>query len=235
MNTYRDQTQQAMSVAMSPRPGSLGGPPQMSAQQVQQPQQTGPPGIGMGRGASNTGLQNPGLNISNNANLTHPGLSSQQILQEDPHEAHLERLLNSYIYEHLLKSGFYQAARGLLSETSLQLGNLPQESSPNQENEHLPRRATTLKRTHSGIDNHPNSSPNDKTNGKSPGSGSNSPHNEPSDLPSADVPLTAPGQRGFLLSWWVVFWDVFAARSNQNATPSAYAYLDAQVYNLLQC
>lgn len=230
MSAYQPQ----MSVTMSPRT-SLGGVPLIAAQQQQQPQpqsnQTGQPGIGMGRGPSNTGLQNPVLNVTSNANPNHPGVAAQQMLQsqlEDSHEAHSERLLNLYIYEYLLKSGFYQAARGLISETSLQLGNSQQDSSPNQDNDHFSRRSTALKRTQSQID-HPNASPNDKPNGKSPGSMSNSPRNEPADLPSADVPVRAAGQRGFLLTWWGVFWDVFAARSSQHASQNAYAYLEAQV------
>jgi hypothetical protein len=119
-----------------------------------------------------------------------------------------------------------------LSEASLPLsGSQREDSSPNQDNDnHLPRRATNLKRSHSGLDNHQNSSPNDKANGKSPRSGSDSPHNEPSDLPPANVPLKGPGQRGFLREWWGVFWDIYSARSNIG-TPSnwAHAYLDTQV------
>src|SRR5271167_1813684 len=152
MNPYPNQQQ--MSVTVSPRPGPLGGPPQMSSQgqqqqqQQQQPQQPGPPGIGMGRGTSNTGLQNSALPLSNN-NLNHPGgPASQQSMPAEPEDSQVEVLLNSYIYEHLLKSGFYQAARGLLKEAPLQL--LQEDSSPNQDNDsHLTRRAANLKRSHS--------------------------------------------------------------------------------------
>lgn len=198
-------------------------------QQQQQPQQPGPPGIGMGRGASNSGLQNSVLPLSNNIS-NHPGaLSSQQSLPDDEE---YDRLLNSYIYEHLLKSGFYKAARGLYTEASLQLsGSQREDSSPNHDSDnHLPRRGTNLKRSHSGLDNHPNASPNDKPNGKSPRSGSDSPHNEPSDLPPANVLVKGLGQTGFLRAWWAVFWDVYSARSNIG-TPStwAHAYLDIQV------
>jgi hypothetical protein len=219
MNPYntRDQSgQQTMQVAMSPRPG---GPP---PQQLQHP---GPPGIGMGRGASNTGLQNSALALANNPR--NPG--SQQLNQEESHDLHNELLLNSYIYDHLLKSGFQQAARGLMNETNLLLVNNPrEESSPNQDgdgNSLLPRRATTLKRSQSSMD-HPNSSPNDKPNGKSPGSGSNSPHNANSDLPAADTPLKG----GFLREWWSVFWDIYAARGGLPASAFANAYLESQVF-----
>jgi hypothetical protein len=193
----------------------------------QQLQHPGPPGIGMGRGASNTGLQNSALALAHNPG--HPG--SQQLNQEESHDTHNEVQLNSYIYDHLLKNGFYQAARGLLNETTLLLVNGPrEESSPNQDsdaNSLLPRRATTLKRSQSGMD-HPNSSPNDKPNGKSPGSSSNSPHNAHSDLPAADIPLKAPG--GFLREWWSVFWDIYAARSGRPSSAFAHAYLESQVY-----
>jgi len=243
MNPYRDPTQQQMSVAMSPRPGSLGGPPQMAVPQQQQPQpgppqQPGPPGIVMGRGASSTGLQNPGIPMANsNPNIQNvaaaPQLQQAPLLLETEEEIRSERLLNSYIYEHLLKSGFYQAARGLLSETPIQVVNPGQrdDSSPNQDNDTATRRAANLKRTHSGID--PHSSPNDKTNGKSPISGTNSPRNEPHDLPPVDLPLKGPGHKGFLRGWWVVFWDIYAARLNISSSPSAHAYLEAQVVAFL--
>jgi hypothetical protein len=199
-------------------------------QQQQPPQQPGPPGIGMGRGGSNGGLQNSILPLSNNV-PNYPGAQlSQQSLPDDEDDKY-ERLLNSYIYEHLLKSGFYKAARGLLSEASLQVsGSQRDDPSTNQDSDgHLTRRATNLKRSHSGLDNHP-ISPNDKTNGKSPRSGSDSPHNEPSDLPPPNVPHEGPGQMGFLRGWWAVFWDIYTARSNVG-TPSsgAHAYLDTQV------
>jgi hypothetical protein len=179
----------------------------------------------MGRGASNTGLQNSALALANNPG--HPG--SKQLNQEESHDLHNEVQLNSYIYDHLLKNGFYQAARGLMNETTLLLVNNPrEESSPNQDgdgNSLLPRRATTLKRSQSSMD-HPNSSPNDKPNGKSPGSGSNSPHNANSDLPAADIPLTG----GFLREWWGVFWDIYAARGGHPASAFANAYLESQVF-----
>lgn len=190
----------------------------------QQPQQPGPPGIGMGRGASNTGLQNSALAANN------PGHPGQHLIHEESSEAHnSDTALNSYIYDHLLKNGFYQAARGLLNETNLLLVNGPREDSADQDgdgNSLLPRRTTTLKRSQSGMD-HPNSSPNDKPNGKSPRSTSNSPHIGHADLPAADVPLKTPG--GFLQEWWGVFWDIYAARSGRSASPFAKAYLETQV------
>jgi LisH len=217
---------------MSPRPGSLGGPP---SQMPGQPQQQQPPlGIGMGRGASSSGLTTPGIpgvpssNPSLMQNLTGPPFT-----QEENNEA----LLNSYIYEHLLKSGFYQAARALLKEApSLRLSMDPrEESSPDQNNEPNPhvqqqRRAAALKRSHSGIDPHMNASPNDKANGKSPASNTNSPRIDHNDLPAANVPLKGHADTGFLRGWWAVFWDIYAARSSM-ATPSphANAYLESQV------
>jgi len=204
------------------------------------PQQPGPPGIGMGRGASSTGIPNVALPIGNNPNIQAVPIPTQlplSLLQDSEEELRSERLLNSYIYEHLLKSGFYQAARGLLNETTIQFVNASRdEPSPNQDSDattHLPRRTAALKRSHSGVDNHPNASPNDKANGKSPGSGTNSPRNEPRDLPPVDLPLKGPGNKGFLRGWWVVFWDVYAARLNIPASSWAHAYVDTQVYTLI--
>jgi len=248
MNTFRDPNQQQMSVVVSPHTSTMGGPPQLQGQgqpplqqhqqpllqqqQQQQQQQAGPHGVGMGRGASNNpSLQQVPINISLGQ---HPS-QTQLLLQDDNGEyVRLEQLLNSYIYEHLLKSGFYKAARGLMQETTLKL-NVREESSPKQDNEPAPpsRRSTGLKRSSSTMDGHPNSSPNEKTNGKSPRSGADSsPSQDHSDLPMADVPLKGVGESSFLRGWWNVFWDVFAARGNlPGAHPSMFAqnYLEAQV------
>jgi len=236
MIPYRDPSQpQPMPVAMSPRPGSLGGPPNQMLGQPQQPmpqQQQPPPGIGMGRGASSSGLTTPGIpGVPSNNPMSIQNVPGPPFTQEENNEA----LLNSYIYEHLLKSGFYQAARALLKEApSLRLTSDPrEESSPDQNNEANPhmqqRRAAALKRSHSGIDPHSNSSPNDKANGKSPASNTNSPRLDHSDLPAANVPLKGHADTGFLRGWWAVFWEIFAARSSMGThSPHANAYLESQ-------
>jgi LisH len=196
-------------------------------QQMQQHQQMqGPPGIGMGRGPNNPGIQMSALAGANPfGHLPNP---SERAVQEDV-EREREELLNSYIYDHLLKSGFYNAARGLLGETKLRLLKPRQGegSSPNQDgsNDGPQRRAAALKRSQSNMD-HANS-PNDKPNGKSPGSGSNSPHIANSDLPAVNVPLKSNGP--FLREWWDVFWDIYAARHGLNASVYAHTYTDALV------
>ena len=226
MNPYRDASGQPMGVTMSPRPGLLGGPQQQMPGQPQQ--QPGPQGMppGMGRGANNPGLQASVLAMANNV---YPNNPSQQIPQGELHEMHNLTLLNSYIYDHLIKHGLYKAAKGLWQETDLHpyIRERGENSSPNQDNEGGPpsRRATNLKRSHSGMDDHPNSSPNDKN---SPRSTSTSPNQGHNDLPVPNVPLQSAG--GFLTEWWAVFWDVFAARSNnENASFFAQAYLENQV------
>jgi hypothetical protein len=226
MNQYPNQ--QSMSVAMSPRPGA---PQQMQhVPQPQQQQQPGPPGIGMGRGASSTGLQHSALPLNPNHQPGGPN-ASQQSMQDDNmggQEAGPVGQLNIYIYDYLRRSGFFQAARGLMNEAHL----FSKDSSPNQDTDsHPPQRrvATNLKRSHSGIDNQSNSSPNDKTNGKSPGSGSNSPHNDLSDLPQANLPKS--GEEGLLKGWWSVFWDIYAARNGYGASSHAYHFLEAMVSN----
>jgi len=225
MNTYQNQqakNQQSMSVAMSPRPG---GPQQMQQAPQQQQGQPGPPGIGMGRGISSTGLQHSAIPLNPNHQ---PGPNpSLQSMQDDMggQEGGPVGQLDIYIYDYLRRSGFYQAARGLMNEARL----FSKDSSPNQDNDsHLPqRRAANLKRSHSGIDNQSNSSPNDKANGKSPGSGSNSPRNDPSDLPEANLPKS--GDQGLLKGWWSVFWDIYAARNGYGASTHAYSFLEAMV------
>jgi len=214
MNTYRDQAPQMVS-AMSPRPGALGGPPVMSSQQPH----AGMPGVGMGRGTSNTGLQNSALSANN------PGYPSQQLAHDDPYEGHNEHLLDSYIYDYLLRRGFYQAARGLFNEAKL-IDEGSREDSANQPGDGTSRRSTTLKRSQSSMD-HPNSSPNDKPNGKSPRSVSNSPNSGHADLPPANVPLK--DDQGFLREWWALFWDVFAARDRKYASQPAQNYIEIQV------
>ncbi|CAL4965614.1 unnamed protein product [Urochloa decumbens] len=46
-----------------------------------------------------------------------------------------------------------------------------------------------------------------------------------SNVPSAPVAIDAPG--GFLFEWWSVFWDIFIARTNENHSDSAAAYLES--------
>jgi hypothetical protein len=57
-----------------------------------------------------------------------------------------------------------------------------------------------------------------------------SPHSNkkrtPANLPNVKVPFDAPG--GFLYEWWVIFWDVFAAKNNRSTNRDAIAYVDAQ-------
>jgi hypothetical protein len=179
----------------------------------------------MGRGASNTGLQSSALALNNFG----PGVSQQMIQGEGPDSKNFV-ILNTYIYDHLLRHGFYKAARGLYQETFVATKD-DQDNQPNQDNDgnpHLPRRAVNLKRSQSGMDDHPHSSPNDKLNGKSPGSSSTSPNMGHDDLPAAKVPLESPD--GFLREWWAVFWDIYAARSGEDSTYFAQAYLDNQVW-----
>ena len=231
MNQY--QQQQSIPVAMSPRTGvSIGGPQQMQqvqqGQQQQQQQQSGGPGSGMGRGASSTGLQNSALPL-NPIHQVGPN-PSQQSMQDDMggQEGGVSGQLDIYIYDYLRRNGFYQAARGLMHEA-----RLFKDSSPNQDSDaqSQQRRAATLKRSHSGLDNRPNSSPNDKSNGKSPGSRSNSPHHDSIDLPDANLPKS--GEQGLLKGWWSVFWDIYAARNGYGGSAYAYQFLDAMVLTVI--
>jgi len=43
-------------------------------------------------------------------------------------------------------------------------------------------------------------------------------------VPRDPVPIDAPG--GFLFEWWSVFWDVFSARANKQATKEAMHYVE---------
>jgi len=45
-------------------------------------------------------------------------------------------------------------------------------------------------------------------------------------LPFVKVPIDAPG--GFLYEWWVIFWDIFAAKNNRSTNRDAIAYVEAQ-------
>ena len=202
---------------------------QVQQGQQQQQQSGGPPGIGMGRGTSSTGLQNSALPL-NPIHQVGPN-PLQQSMQDDMggQEGGLAGQLDIYIYDYLRRNGFYQAARGLMHEARL----FSKDSSPNQDSDShsQQRRAANLKRSHSGIDNRPNSSPNDKTTGKSPGSRSNSPHNDPGDLPEANLPKS--GEQGLLKEWWSVFWDIYAARNGYGGSFYAHQFLDAMVSAVL--
>ena len=47
-------------------------------------------------------------------------------------------------------------------------------------------------------------------------------------MPRDTVPIDAPG--GFLYEWWSVFWDVFSARANKQATKEAMYYVDVTAF-----
>ena len=47
-------------------------------------------------------------------------------------------------------------------------------------------------------------------------------------VPSDAVPIDAPG--GFIFEWWSVFWDVFSARANKQASKDAVLYVEVRFH-----
>jgi len=54
-------------------------------------------------------------------------------------------------------------------------------------------------------------------------------------VPEEPVPIDAPG--GFLFEWWSVFWDVFSARANKQASKEAMFYVEVifLIFSFLPC
>ncbi|KAF2753165.1 hypothetical protein EJ05DRAFT_490377 [Pseudovirgaria hyperparasitica] len=102
------------------------------------------------------------------------------------------QLLNTYIYDYLLKNQHWELARGFNKTFNLNIQNGGTKSSPGQRNVN-------------GVDSSMDEdSKDDET--------------RPSDLPKPLIPGNTASDNSFLFDWWSQFWDVFAA---QRAKPTS--------------
>ncbi|KAJ1647365.1 hypothetical protein LPJ64_001277, partial [Coemansia asiatica] len=144
-----------------------------------------------------------------------------------------EALLNAYVFDFLKKKGFHQTAIQFADECK----DLP-----------LIKPTDDDSQTSNGVDNSTAAISAKDEDSKNQGTGSSSSSKQKSPTPSAknsdtlsptitsrsmpgvNVPINTP--RGFLLEWWSVFWDVFAAsseRSSKHQVPeSIRAYVNHQ-------
>ncbi|ORY80970.1 hypothetical protein BCR37DRAFT_393613 [Protomyces lactucae-debilis] len=128
-----------------------------------------------------------------------------------------QRLLNTYIYDYLVKQSYGDTARKFKAEGGVSTLTAKQveerkEQGPNTEGSlsaQLDRAARTASEKVNG-DAH---SPTDETDADG----------APGELPQADVPVNVEG--GFLAEWWVLFWDMFSARQGRPSTASATTFM----------
>lgn len=155
------------------------------------------------------------------------GLPSQQgqkhDLQKDQKQPHVnnadrttQSLLNSYIYDYLIKKDYCEAARAFGREAQVQTLVRSQEETNSLAKRH--KRMSPVAVKHEGISNNESSDENMNVNNGNLDSFSSSSAPPPPPI----LPIDSAG--GFLIEWWNVFWDIYNARRGQGSEP-AKAYM----------
>ncbi|KAI9289804.1 hypothetical protein BC943DRAFT_82993 [Umbelopsis sp. AD052] len=119
--------------------------------------------------------------------------------------------LHDYIYDYLVKMNFKDTAFAFADESKINTSNTVTNDSK--------KNGDSLS---AALDSMDTSARVDHTQ-KSPHSNKK---RTPANLPNVKVPFDAPG--GFLYEWWVIFWEVFAAKNNRSTNRDAIAYVEAQ-------
>ena len=110
------------------------------------------------------------------------------------------RMLNTYIYDYLLKNGHTDLARTWVNADIPMNLNPPTKTSPGRANVN-------------GVDDAMDTDSKDDIR-----------HKRPDDLPVPQCP-SPDGPNSFLHDWWCQFWDVYNAHREKRTTPAATAYL----------
>ena len=133
-----------------------------------------------------------GMMMMNNGALAAPNTPSNANSQEN-----MKLKLNTYIYEYFLKLGHHDHARALLRDEKFSISTKhATKTSPGR------RREGEL----NGVDEN------------SMDTESKDDFNIPDDLPRPDLPSDCP-QSTFLLDWFCLFFDIFAAQRNKKPGP----------------
>lgn len=134
-------------------------------------------------------------------------------------------LLNSYIYDYMLKNAWSTAARAFMEVAEVPLSG---ENRPGNKEERIQLDMDGLR----GNDKEGSLGAEDSKaeNSTLPPVKQESAHSSESEagasysglLQPAVIPVDTPG--GFLLEWWTVFWDIFNAKSGKGGSDAATAY-----------
>lgn len=127
-----------------------------------------------------------------------------------------QRLLNTYIYDYLLKQSYGDTARRFKEEGGVALLSAKEAENRKEAGPHAEGSLTAQ------LD-HAARADSEKTNGTA---GRHSPKETGGpavELPPADVPVNVEG--GFLAEWWVIFWDMFSARQGRPSTANATTFM----------
>lgn len=112
---------------------------------------------------------------------------------------HDQQLLNTYIYDYLVKNKRYELARSFQNELKINTVQSMKESPGH--------------RDVNGVDDNMDADAKDGS------------HKRPSDLPVAQIPTYA-SENSFLYDWWCQFWDIYSAqRDRARAGGNAGPYL----------
>ncbi|KAJ1823209.1 Transcriptional activator flo8 [Coemansia sp. RSA 2599] len=144
-----------------------------------------------------------------------------------------ETLLNAYVFDFLKKKGFHQTAIHFADECK-DLPLIKPSDGDAQASLSLASSGTDSSATAIGAkDEEGSSRGSSASKQKSPTPSVKSSDAQPlaasQSVPGINVPINTP--RGFLLEWWSVFWDVFAAsseRSKHQVPDSVRAYVSHQ-------
>lgn len=130
---------------------------------------------------------------------------------------HISRAqLHDYIYDYLVKMNFKDAAFAFADESKIITSTADDsQHTSNKNSDTLSASLDSLETNHRT--EHPQKSP------------LSSKKRSTAALPFVKVPIDAPG--GFLYEWWVIFWDIFAAKNNRSTNRDAIAYVEAQQVN----
>lgn len=161
--------------------------------------------LGMGVIANGVGAAGPSA-PGNPQNAANGGLAQK------PKDGNERQLLHTYIYDYFIKNDMLDVARAMLQEETADIITIPnsRRGSPRQ------KRDPDGNPSH-GLDDSMDTDRKDDIEGG---------NRRGNDLPLAKVPTDCP-HGSFLYDWWSLFWDIFGARSQKNASSAASVYINS--------
>ena len=126
-------------------------------------------------------------------------------------------LLNTYIYDYFLKHHMYDCAQAILREGEVMTNGSRRTSPSRRPQKHDADGNIMTNGMDDAMENIDGSGPRKTEDGE----------DAKQEFPAPNVPGGTQGC--FLLDWWVLFWDIFGARTGAKAGTLASQYLQTQV------
>ncbi|OLL23949.1 Adhesion defective protein 2 [Neolecta irregularis DAH-3] len=135
-------------------------------------------------------------------------------------QASEHKMLQSYIYDYLLKMGLNESAKTFMSEAEVSTKDDASRTRTSKPEADLDSpelgNMSALDSVSALMDAKRNRKPQGPTEDESKTKAAD---DKSCDLPSAIIPIDVPG--GFLYEWWIVFWDMYNARNSRNGSQAA--------------